>query len=275
VGKKRIKLISEEAPAAEAKQARIRSGKADEARLADMGQKALADLEKIKAKEKALEEEIIKKASQKVKPETSTAKPPTPKQRSKRYQNIKKNIDRHKKYSADEAIALICQFANAKFDESVEVHLVTRGPLSGTVKLPYLSGKQLKVAVADEKLIEAVINGKIDFDILVASPAMMPKLAKVAKILGPKGLMPNPKNGTISADPEKLALSLTKENQRQFKTEPKNPLLHFSLGKVSLGQEKILANLKALIEAVKKTNILKAALCSTMGPGIKLDLEKI
>ena len=276
MGKKRIKLIDNQPETKKAP--KIHSGKADEARLSDMGQKALEDLEKIQAKEKKLEEEIAKKATAGAKEEIkakTTKKTKIVKFHSKRYQNIKKNIASNKKYPAAEALALVLKNANAGFDEAVDVHLGLYDKLSGSVSLPYGSQKQRRIAIADEALIDSISNGKVDFDVLIASPQMMSKLAKVAKILGPKGLMPNPKAGTITDKPEELKKKLESSKSTAFKTEAKAPLLHFSLGKVSLGQEKLLANLEAFLTAVKKPNIIKAVLCSTMGPGVKLDLASL
>ena len=268
MGKKRIKLLNSE-PEVKKTAKKIKSGKANEARLSDMGQKALEDLETIQAKEKELESKVAKKASQA--PASAKATAGKPKPRSKRYLALKKNVDRNKKYPLAEAVDLVLKNGHAGFDESVDIHLNLRNKLTGSVSLPYGTGKKTRVAVADEKLIETISKGKVEFDILVASPLMMPKLAKVAKILGPKGLMPNPKDGTISNDPERLALSLSKGETR-FKSEAKFPILHFTLGKVSFGKEKLTANLTAFLAAVKKPNIVNAVLCSTMGPGVKLEI---
>jgi large subunit ribosomal protein L1 len=135
--------------------------------------------------------------------------------------------------------------------------------------LPNGTGKKTKVAIADDALIAEVEKGVISFDILVATPSMMPKLAKVAKVLGPKGLMPNPKNGTITDKPEEVAKKY-EGGQVNFKTETKTPIIHLTVGKMSFGHEKLTENINALITAVKKSNIVNATLKSTMSPGIKL-----
>ncbi|TSC53089.1 MAG: 50S ribosomal protein L1, partial [Microgenomates group bacterium LiPW_16] len=124
------------------------------------------------------------------------------KKRSKNYLAAKKLIEPAKLYPIGKAIELVKKTALARFDGSVEAHInTTEKGIRGQVSLPYGTGRQIKVAIADEALIGEIEKGKTNFDILVSSPAMMPKLAKVAKILGPRGLMPNPKSGTISDDP--------------------------------------------------------------------------
>lgn len=279
MGKKRIKVITEKETTKSTK-GRIKSGKAEEARLADMGQKALEDFERIQAKasprlaglgpEKELEKELTEGAKETGK---KAVKKPL-RVRSKRYQNIKKNIEPGKSYSLDAAIDLVLKNASSGFDESVDVHLNLLDKVSGNVTLPHKSGKQQKVAIADDKLIEQVGKGKIDFDILVATPEMMPKLGRLAKVLGPKGLMPNPKTGTISAKPEEVKKKLA-AGLIHFKSEPKAPLLHFTIGKASFGREKLAENLNAFIKAVKPKNIHKVTLASSMGPGVKLELDSL
>jgi large subunit ribosomal protein L1 len=271
VGKKRLIIMGEETPSEKKKSKkpeRLHSGKAEEARLADMGQKALEELEQIQKKEQKLEKETAKEIISK----TENKKSKTIRTRSKRYQNIKKAINQSQKYSINEALEIIENNKLKSFDESVEIHLVTNDKLSGSVSLPNLTGKKQRVAIADDKLIESITKGKIDFDILVAAPEMMPKLAKVASILGPKGLMPNPKTGTISDKPEEVKKKL-EAGLIRFKTEPKANLIHFTIGKVSLGKEKLAENFEAFINAVKPKNILRASISSTMGPGIKLAID--
>jgi len=127
----------------------------------------------------------------------------------------------------------------------------------------------VRVAVADEKLIEEIESGKIDFDILLASPSIMPKLARLAKILGPRGLMPNPKNGTITDNPEAL-IKKYEAGQINIKTEAKAPVIHLAVGKMSFGEKKLADNIESAVNAIKKENIQKIVLKSTMSPGIKI-----
>jgi len=190
--------------------------------------------------------------------------------RSQKYQGLVVNVDKTKTYAVSEALGLLAKLQRGKFDETVELHLNTiSAGISGNVTLPNGTGKKTKVAIADDALIAEVEKGIISFDILVATPSMMPKLAKVAKVLGPKGLMPNPKNGTITEKPEEVAKKY-EGGQVNFKTETKTPIIHLTVGKMSFGPEKLTQNIEALITAVKKSNILNATLKSTMSPGIKL-----
>lgn len=189
---------------------------------------------------------------------------------SKNYEDLKTKIDINKIYSLSEGLDLLSKLQRGKFDETVELHInTTASGISGNVTLPNGTGKKTRVAIADDALISDIEKGKIEFDILVAEPEMMPKLAKVAKILGPRGLMPNPKNGTITEKPEDVAKKY-EGGQINFKTETKNPLLHLTVGKMSFGADKLSANIEALINAIKKQNILKVTLKSTMSPGIKI-----
>lgn len=187
----------------------------------------------------------------------------------KRYAEVKSLVDPKKVYSLSDAVALVKKTSYSKFDGSVEVHLnVTDKNLRGVVALPHGTGKQIRVKIADEALIA---NPVIDFDVLVASPEMMPKLAKIAKILGPKGLMPNPKTGTIGENPEAIALNLSK-GQTQWKTQPDFPIIHAVVGKVSFEDKKLAENLAALTKSIGRDKIVSAFIKATMGPSIKVQL---
>lgn len=189
----------------------------------------------------------------------------------KKYAEAKILVDPKKVYPPSEAIDLVKKTSISSFDGSVEVHFnVTDKNLRGMVVFPHGTGKQVKVAVADDSLITNLEkSGKIDFDILVASPEMMPKLAKVAKILGPKGLMPNPKTGTISDDTEALALRL-RSGQLSWKTQPDFPIIHAVIGKVSFETKKLAENLAALTKSIGRDKIKSAFIKATMGPSIKV-----
>lgn len=198
--------------------------------------------------------------------------------RSKQYTQKASLVDKTKLYSVADAIGLVKQTSMTKFDGTVELHinlnpqsLGDKKDFRGSVTLPHGTGKEVKVAIADEKIIAQVEAGTIDFDILVAHPSLMGKLAKVARILGPKGLMPNPKNGTVSPDPEKRAKELA-TGQVNFKTEPDNPIIHMAVGKVSFEDKKLAENVSAVMAAVGTSRISRATLTATMGPGIKLAL---
>lgn len=191
---------------------------------------------------------------------------------SKSYQAIAQIVDRSKKYNLNDALDMLEKLKRGKFDETVELHINTiETGLSGNITLPHGTGKLIRVAIADDDVLAKVAGGKIDFDILLANPSMMPKLARVAKILGPKGLMPNPKNGTLVKDPEK-ALEAFKKGLMNFRTELKAPIMHLTVGKMSFGAKKIAENIQALIETIKKEKIRNITLKSTMSPGIKLNI---
>lgn len=202
--------------------------------------------------------------------------------RSKRYQLLRQLVDRTKFYPLKDALKLLVKTANTRFDATVETHIninpATLPPdkpsLSGFVTLPHGTGKQRKIVIVTEEILQNIAAGKINFHVLVTHPQFMPKLAKFAKVLGPKGLMPNPKNGTITATPEKRAKELS-GGEIQWKTEPDHPVIHQIIGKVSFGEDKIKENLTKLVKAVSLGKIAKITLSSSMGPGIKVDLQTL
>ena len=224
---------------------------------------------------------LIEEVESGEKPEESKKKEKKEKKirvRSKRYVEKASLVEKNKLYPIPEAIALVKQTSLTKFDGTVELHinlnlqvLGDKKDVRGSVTLPHGTGKEVKVVIADDKILDEITAGKINFDILVAHPSMMPKLAKVARILGPKGLMPNPKNGTVSPDPEKRAKELS-HGQVNFKTEPDQPLIHMIVGKVSFDDKKLVENIEAIVKAVGTGKISKATLAATMGPGVKIAL---
>lgn len=194
--------------------------------------------------------------------------------RSKLYQQAIMKIDHGKQYEITEAVILLREINLTKFDATVETHINTiEKGLRGSVTLPHGTGKQIKVAIADtetiDKIIQSVEKGKIDFDALIAHPQVMGKLAKVARFLGPKGLMPNPKAGTISPEPEKIAEKL-KKGEVNWKTEPDFPIIHQIIGKLSFKDEQLIVNFKALVKSIGESKIKSITLKSTMSPGIKI-----
>ena len=192
--------------------------------------------------------------------------------RSKNYQISAKMVDRNKTYSLTDALDLLEKLKKSKFDETVELHINTiEAGLSGNAVLPHGTGKAFRVAIANDEILSEVQKGNINFDMLLADPSMMPKLARVAKFLGPRGLMPNPKNGTLTKDPEKTAAGF-KKGQTNFKTEAKSPIMHLSVGKISFGTKKLSENIKTILDTVKKEKIRNVTLKSTMSPGIKLEV---
>lgn len=194
------------------------------------------------------------------------------KSRSAKYKEARQKIDPAKKYALKDALELLSTIHLADFDETVELHINTEeAGISGNIDLPHGTGKKLRVAIASDQILAEVEKGKINFDVLLAQPAMMPKLAKVAKILGPRGLMPNPKNGTITQNPEETAKKY-EGGHMNYKTEAKTPVMHMSVGKLSFGDKKLQENIETFLSALKNTKVKKAVLKSTMSPGIKLQL---
>jgi large subunit ribosomal protein L1 len=215
-------------------------------------------------------------------------------------------FDRLKAYSLDEALKLLATMPAAKFDESVDVALnlgvdpkYNDQMVRGVVSLPHGNGKTVRVAVfakgaaADEAraagadvvgledLIAQVEKGDINFDRVIATPDCMPQLGKIARILGPKGMMPNPKLGTVTPNVAK-AVKDVKGGMIEFKVE-KAGIIHAGVGKRSFSADKLAANIKALVEAVKaakpsgaKSNyMLKLAITATQAPAIKVDLSSL
>ncbi len=264
MGKIRIKTIGDEE--AELKQ-KEETAKRKEAKKASIS---------AKQDEKETEVEVSAKQNEPEKEEKKEVKVKKTEDRkdfhSQKYQTLTSLVDKTKVYSVSEALDLLEKLQRKSFDETVELHLNTHSTgLSGNVTLPNGTGKKTRVAIADDKLIAEIEKGIISFDILVAKPDMMVKLAKVAKILGPKGLMPNPKNGTITTNPEDVAKKY-EGGQVNFKTEAKSPIMHLTVGKMSFGKEKLTQNLDSLFSAVKKSNIANATLKSTMSPGLKVKI---
>jgi large subunit ribosomal protein L1 len=215
-------------------------------------------------------------------------------------------IDRNAFYALPEAVKLIKDGAKAKFDETIEIAMnLGIDPrhadqnVRGTVLLPHGTGKSVKVAVfargdraaaakaagADivgaEDLAEQVTAGTIDFDRVIASPDMMAVVGRLGKILGPRGLMPNPKLGTVTADVAE-AVKAAKGGQVEFRAE-KAGIIHAGIGKASFSEEAIAGNIKAFVGAIQRakpagakgTYIRKVSVSSTMGPGLKLDLASV
>lgn len=197
--------------------------------------------------------------------------------RGKRYKEALMKVDHGKLYKMADAIPLLREISLAKFDSTVEVHINTiEKGLRGTLSLPHGTGKEIKVMIADnssiDKIIADVEKGKIDFHALVAHPSVMAKLAKVAKFLGPKGLMPNPKAGTISPEPEKVAAKI-KGGEISWKTEAEFPIIHLVIGRLSFKDKQLEDNFYALVKSIGATKIKSITLKSTMSPGIKIQFN--
>lgn len=219
--------------------------------------------------------------------------------RGKKYKEVAEKIEK-KVYSVEEGLALVKENKVAKFDESIEVHVKTgidpkKGDqqLRGSVVFPHGTGKSKRIGVitstkakeakeakADvvmgEEMIDEIKKGKLNFDILVATPEMMPKLAQVAKILGPKGLMPNPKTDTVT-DKVKEAVEMLKKGKVSFKNDNTGNV-HQVIGRASFEVAQLKENLEVFVEALEKSKqeavkgklITKIVICSTMGPGVEV-----
>jgi large subunit ribosomal protein L1 len=221
-----------------------------------------------------------KKAKKTKKEEIEEVKPKH--KRGKKYMESAKKVDSKKAYTLDEAVSHLKKMKYAKFEESVELHLnVDTTGLKGEVDLPFSTGKTVRVVIVDDKIIEDIEGGKIEFDILVAHPSFMPKLAKFAKVLGPKGLMPNPKLGTVTNNVAE-AIKALKGGQIEYKTE-KTGIVHAGVGKMSFSPKAISENIKAFAGAVlrakpsgaKGVYVRGITVSSTMGPGLKIDLSAL
>lgn len=225
---------------------------------------------------------------------------------SKRVAKSREGIDRNRQYALEEAVKLIKERATTKFDETVEVAMnLGVDPrhadqmVRGVVNLPHGTGRTVRVAVfargdkaeeakaagADvvgaEDLMEAVQNGEINFDRCIATPDMMPLVGRLGKVLGPRGLMPNPKVGTVTADVAG-AVKASKGGAVEFRVE-KAGIVHAGVGKVSFDDKALAENVRAFADAVIKAKpsgakgnyVRRVAITSTMGPGVKVDLSTL
>ncbi|MCX5797667.1 MAG: 50S ribosomal protein L1 [Elusimicrobia bacterium] len=220
----------------------------------------------------------------------------------KRIVNLTKDLDLSKTYNLDEAVALVKKCATAKFDETVELHArlgvdpkQADQQVRGTVGLPHGLGKSKKVAVVTQgekqkdataagadivggaELVDQISKGFLDFEVLVATPDMMKDLSKLGKILGPKGLMPNPKSGTVTMDVGKTVKEL-KAGRVEYKVDDYG-IIHVPVGKASFEPARLTGNVKAVMEVLIKAKpssskgiyLISVTLSSSMGPGVKLD----
>lgn len=281
----------------------IASREADVAKAGKRSQKAIDEQE-----EKADKE--ARKASGDTGSEEAIKKGPAPKIRSrlerrgKSYRKVADKVEKGKVYNLNEAIKLAVETNPSKFDASVEVHVrlgvdprQADQNIRATVTLPNGTGKTVRVAVfapedlhadatkagadivGDETLLKLLDKEQIDFDILVATPQYMPRLGKYARTLGPKGLMPNPKSGTVSADVAK-AVTEAKAGRVEYRVD-KQGIIHLSVGKVSFGADKLQQNAESFFaslagqkpSSLKGNYILSTTIATTMGPGIKVDYK--
>jgi large subunit ribosomal protein L1 len=223
----------------------------------------------------------------------------------KHYTDSAKLIERNKSYEPQEALEICCKTAKAKFDETVELH-VRLGvdsrhadqQVRGAVVLPNGTGKTIRVVaickgdaakaaeaagatlVGDDDLIAKIQGGFLDFDVLVTTPDMMGRVGRLGKILGPRGLMPNPKAGTVTPDVAK-AVTEAMAGKIEYRLDKQN-IIHVPVGKASFGAEKLMVNLDTVLEAIGKARpaaakgqyFKSATIATTMGPGIRLNTLK-
>lgn len=233
--------------------------------------KAMEELKAVEEKEK-LSEETSDKAETKheAKKEEKKVEPVKTHKRGKKYKAAAKAVEKNKTYTLVEAIAVLKKVKYADFDESVELHLnVLENNLKGEVELPHTTGKTVRIKIVDDALLDQLENGIIDFDILVTHPSYMPKLAKFARTLGPKGLMPNPKAGTISPNPEDVVKKYEK-GVLKWKTEAKFPLIHQMIGKISHDEKALVENAESFLHSVGSSKIKAAFIKTTMSPSLKV-----
>lgn len=280
--------------------------------VTEEGSKKIAKDEKISEKPvKVAKEELGgagKKKEEDIKEAPKSHKPQKPhiKKHGKKYKEVSKLINKSQFYLPEEAVVLMLKTRTTKFDSSVEAHIklgikpsLSDQNIRTVVDLPQGAGKKVKVAAivsagkekevkdagADvsggDDLISKIEKGFLDFDIVVATPDMMGKIGKLGKMLGTKGLMPNPKTETVTDKPERV-IKLIKKGRVELKNDSFG-IVHASFGKVSFGKEKLKENLKALIEALSKSKpqsvkgqfVKSISLSTTMGPSVKIDINKL
>ncbi|MEA5509950.1 50S ribosomal protein L1 [Crocosphaera sp. UHCC 0190] len=229
-----------------------------------------------------------------------------PKKLSKRIKEALSKIDQNQVYEPLEALKLLKETATAKFDESAEAHIrlgidpkYTDQQLRTTVSLPKGTGQEVRVAViargekvqeasnagadvvGSEELIDEILQGMMDFEVLIATPDMMPKVAKLGRLLGPRGLMPSPKGGTVTADLSN-AIAEFKAGKLEFRAD-RTGIVHVMFGKASFAPEDLLANLKALQETIDRNRPSGAKgrywrsifVAASMGPSIQVDISAL
>lgn len=273
--------------------------------FAKSGKKSKKHIEEVKAEEERQARKAERAAAEAAGEKPKGAAPVTrPKleRRGKKYQEAAKLVEKNKIYSLKEAIDLAIKTSPVKFDASVEIHArlgvdprQADQNIRTTLVLPNGNGKTVRVAVFapldvckaakaagadiadDEEFLKQLEKGTIDFDVLISTPQYMPKLGKFARLLGPKGLMPNPKAGTVTADVEK-AVKEAKAGKVEYRVD-KQAIVHIGVGKVSFGADKLVENTEAFFESLKgqKPSSLKGSyvksvfITTTMGPSIAVE----
>jgi large subunit ribosomal protein L1 len=290
--KKQIKhaeVVAETVPTGSAPEAKIEVEHPEPA-AAKAGKRSAKAAKEAGEKQAKEDRKATADASEAKKSKTSAKLPRTKAERAgKKYREAFKLIDRSKIYPLAEALELATQTSPVKFDASVEMHInlgvdpkQADQNVRDTVALPAGMGKEVRVAaISDdasaEKLIGKLDKEEIDFDILVATPAMMPRLGKYAKLLGPRGLMPSPKSGTVTQDVDE-AVKQAKAGRVEYRVD-QSGIVHLSIGKVSFGKDKLSQNAEAVLASIRAAKpaslkgiyIRSVFVSSTMGPSIKVE----
>lgn len=276
-----------------------------EEKFAKAGKKSKKHIEEVKAEAERQARKLERKAAELAGDKPKGAKPvtrPRIERRGRKYQEAAKLIEKGKAYSLKEAVELAIKTSPVKFDASVEIHArlgvdprQADQNIRTTMVLPNGNGKEVRVAVfapldvckaakaagadiaEDEEFLKSLEKGEINFDILISTPQYMPKLGKFARVLGPKGLMPNPKAGTVTTDVEK-AVKEAKAGKVEYRVD-KQSIVHIGVGKVSFGADKLVQNAEAFFESLKnqkpaslKGSYVKSVyITTTMGPSIEIE----
>lgn len=245
-----------------------------------------AQAEEVKADEAQTEAPAKEKKTKKSK---AAVKKGQAKYRSVKYKAAAEKVEKSKKYDINAALEAAKESSYSKFEGSLELHLVTNSKnIRGLVSLPFASGKKLKILafgkgaeesgadiIGDDAKLNEIIRGiTSSFDVIVTTAEWMPRLARAAKILGPRGLMPSPKNGTITENLKK-AVEEIQSGKVEYKTEKNGKVIHITVGKTSQPTEEIAQNTKILFNAIGKTKIKKAVISPSMGLGVKVNLASI
>lgn len=210
---------------------------------------------------------------------TGRRKGPQPRKRSSRYQTARADLKPGRRVALAAALDEAKARSYSKFDGTIELHVrLQRGksdqPVRGLIQLPHGTGKTLKAAVLSEELIgQIAAAGKTEYDVLIAPKSLMPKVATIAKILGPQGKMPTPKAGTVSEDPDE-ALRAIQAGRIEYKADAGN-VIHLPIGKVSWETGKLADNARAVLAPLPATQLLSVTVAATMGPGIAVEISDL
>ena len=276
-----------------------------EEKFAKAGKKSKKHIEEVKAEAERQARKLERKAAEEAGEKPKGAKPvtrPRIERRGRKYQEVAKLVEKGKAYTLKDAVELAIKTSPVKFDASVEIHArlgvdprQADQNIRTTLVLPNGNGKAVRVAVfapldvckaakaagadiaEDEEFLKSLEKGEISFDVLISTPQYMPKLGKFARVLGPKGLMPNPKAGTVTTDVEK-AVKEAKAGKVEYRVD-KQSIVHIGVGKVSFGADKLVENAEAFFESLKnqkpaslKGSYVKSVfITTTMGPSIEIE----